>query len=123
MKRTTRATFAALSAVGAIVGAGAALSGTAWVNAGTQGDPEPKVQSTQNASTTLTALQAEEARLRHLLSSVTPQPQPQPTYASTGASGAGGAVESEYEDEGEEYEDEGEEDEDEDEAEYEGLDD
>lgn len=106
MKRTTRATFAALSAVGAIVGAGAALSGTAWVNAGTQGDPEPKVQSTQNASTTLTALQAEEARLRHLLSSVTPQPQPQPTYASTGASGGTG----------EEYEDE-------DEAEYEGIDD
>ena len=107
MKRTTRATFAALSAVGAIVGAGAALSGTAWVNAGAQGDPELSVQSTQTASTTLTALQAEEARLRSLLNSaeastpapviVTPQPKPQPTHANTGASGATGAGESEDE--------------------------
>ena len=112
MKRTTRATFAALSAVGAIVGAGAALSGTAWVNAGTQGDPQPSVQATQTASTTLTALQTKAARLRGLLNNsggssramtstpvpapapapvpviVAPQPPPPTTNATTGASGA-----------------------------------
>ena len=110
MKRTTRATFAALSAVGAIVGAGAALSGTAWVNAGTQGDAQPSVQATQTtqtASTTLTALQTEAARLRGLLNNsggstrvvspsvsvpapviVAPQPPPPTTNATTGASGA-----------------------------------
>lgn len=127
MKRTTRATFAALSAVGAIVGAGAALSGTAWVNAGAQGDPQTSVQATQTASTTLIALQTEAARLRGLLNNaaasgpvpqvtstttstpdpapviVTPQPQPapQPTHASTGASGATGGANSEQETESE----------------------
>ena len=107
MKRTTRATFAALSAVGAIVGAGAVLSGTAWVNAGTQGDPQTSAQATQTASTTLTALQTEAARLRGLLNNsggatrvvspsvpvpapviVAPQPPPPTTNATTGASGA-----------------------------------
>jgi hypothetical protein len=114
MKRTTRATFAALSAVGAIVGAGASLSGTAWVNAGTQGDPQTSAQATQTtptATTTLTALQTEAARLRGLLNhsggstrvvspsvpvpapipapvNVAPQPPPPTTNATTGASGA-----------------------------------
>ena len=124
MKRSSRAAVAALSLVGAAAGAGAALSGTAWLSSSAQGDPQ--VQAVQSSATTvhtLHALRGEAARLRGLLNNaaasgpvpqvnptttstpdpapviVTPQPKPQPTHANTGASGATGTGESEDEDE------------------------
>ena len=128
MKRTSRAAVAALSLVGAVAGAGAALSGTAWLSSSAQGDPQVQaVQSSAPTVHTLHALRGEAARLRGLLNNaaasgevpqvnptttstpdpapviVTPQPQPapQPTHASTGASGATGGANSEQETESE----------------------
>jgi hypothetical protein len=118
MKRTSRAAVAALSLVGAVAGAGAALSGTAWLSSSAQGDPQVRaVQSSAPTVHTLHALRGEAARLRGLLNNaassvsapalvpeiVTPQPQPtpQPTHASTGASGATGGANSEQESESE----------------------
>jgi len=118
MKRTSRAAVAALSLVGAVAGAGAALSGTAWLNSSAQGDPQVQVvQSSAPTVHTLHALRGEAARLRGLLNNAAasvsapalvpeivaplPQPTPQPTHASTGASGATGGANSEQETESE----------------------